>query len=72
MAKRVDGQEKVIKTIKQRLGVEARPATTGSTGVSPSRGAPRDDDAMSDFEVDANDGEGRLNENFFDLRVIEA
>lgn len=69
MAKRVDGQDKVIKTMKQKLGLE-RPSAGSASPDGRARG--RDLDVLSDFSINSKDSEGKPNENFFDLRVIDA
>lgn len=72
MAKRVDGQGKLLKEMRQKLGLER-----GSSSSPPPRAGaggqedPGRSDALSDFSVDANDFEGAQDENFLDLRVID-
>jgi hypothetical protein len=70
MAKRVDGQGKLLKEMRQKLGLER-----GSSSSPPPRaggsGEPGRSDALSDFSVDANDFEGAQDENFLDLRIID-
>jgi hypothetical protein len=72
MAKRVDGQAKILKEINQKLGLER-----GTSASSPAPGAraggrqdPEINDASSDFAVDAAD-DGADDENLLDLRIVD-
>lgn len=72
MAKRVDGQAKILKEINQKLGLER-----GTSASSPAPGAraggrqdPEINDASSDFAVDAAD-DGGEDENLLDLRIVD-
>lgn len=72
MAKRVDGQAKLLKEIKQKLGLERGPASSPAPGArAGGRQDPEINDASSDFSVDATEGDGAADENLLDLRIID-
>jgi len=77
MAQRADGLEARIERLRQKLG-RGRDALGATRSRSPDgRAVSREDpyagpsDTRSDFSVNSNESEGKADENYFDLRVIE-
>ena len=75
MAKRVDGQLKLIADAKRHLGLEQRAgfqSGPGAGGAEVAYGARGQSDVQSDFSLDPDVEELREGENFLDLRIIDA
>ena len=73
MAKRVDGQLKLIADAKRHLGLEQRAGfEIGPGGAEVAYGARGQSDVQSDFSLDPDVEELREGENFLDLRIIDA
>ena len=68
----MDSQNKAIRKLEEKLGL-VEPDGRRSLSPGARRGAPKhDDDARSEFSVDSNASECAMNDNYFDLRIIDA